>query len=265
MPKILLVEDDPLITEIYEKKFSESGFNVLLAASGDEALKILKNDNVELVLLDLVMPHMSGFDVIEKIRKGGYGAGIKIIVFSNFSQKEDREKALKLGADGFIAKSEYKPSELVSEIKRYLNQFNEQKKNISKANNNSAEVTQSSQKKILMIEDEDIFIDMFGEKLKQDGYEVAFAQNGAWGVKEALKENFDLLIIDMVMPAMTGEEMVSKLKLEDKTKNIPIIMLSASVDHETVKKVETLGINGFFIKTQITPSELSNKVKEIIG
>ena len=119
-------------------------------------------------------------------------------------------------------------------------------------------------KKILMIEDEEIFIEMFGNKLEQDGYDITFARNGAWGVKEALQDDFDLFIIDMIMPAMNGEEMIAKLKLEDKTKNIPIIVFSASVDHETQERVEKMRIQAFYVKTHVTPSELAGKVAELL-
>ena len=119
-------------------------------------------------------------------------------------------------------------------------------------------------KKILIIEDQEVFIEMFGGKLEQDGFKITSARNGAWGIKEATEKNFDLLIIDMVMPAMNGEEVVAKLKLEEKTKNIPIIMLSASVDEETQKRVERMGVQAFFVKTRIIPSELSQKVQEIL-
>jgi len=120
-------------------------------------------------------------------------------------------------------------------------------------------------KKVLIIEDQEVFIEMFGGKLKQDGFEVVSAKNGAWGVKEALEKDFDLLIIDMVMPAMNGEEVVTKLKMEEKTKNIPIIVLSASVDEETQKRVEKMGVEAFFVKTRITPSDLSQKAKELLS
>ncbi len=126
---------------------------------------------------------------------------------------------------------------------------------------NSAE----TKKKILIIEDQDVFIDMFGGKLKQDGFSVTAAKNGAWGIKEALTNDFDLLIIDMVMPAMNGEEVVTKLKMEEKTKNVPIIVLSASVDEETQKRVEKMGISAFFVKTRIIPSDLSKKAKQVLG
>lgn len=125
-------------------------------------------------------------------------------------------------------------------------------------------MSEEKAKKILLVEDEEIFIEMFGDRLKQEGYEIESARNGAWGIKEALKNNFDLFIIDMVMPAMTGEEMIARLKLEDKTKNVPIIVLSASVDRETQKRIEGMGINEFLIKTHITPSDLAEKVAEIL-
>jgi adenylate cyclase len=120
-------------------------------------------------------------------------------------------------------------------------------------------------KRVLIIEDQEVFIEMFGGKLKQDGFLVTSAKNGAWGVKEALAKDFDLLIIDMVMPAMSGEEVVTKLKVEEKTKNIPIIVLSASVDEETQKRVEEMGVEAFFVKTRITPSDLSQKAKELLS
>ncbi|MFA5961571.1 MAG: response regulator [Parcubacteria group bacterium] len=126
-------------------------------------------------------------------------------------------------------------------------------------------MNKTTKKKILIIEDQQVFIDMFGGKLKQDGFQVSVAMNGAWGIKEALENDFDLLVIDMVMPAMNGEEIVAKLKIEEKTKNLPIIVLSASVDEEAQKRVEQMGIVVFFIKTHITPSDLSRKITEILN
>jgi len=119
-------------------------------------------------------------------------------------------------------------------------------------------------KRILMIEDGEIFIEMFGDRLKKDGYEMEFATNGAWGLKEAAEKDFDLFIMDMLMPAMNGEEMIAKLKLDEKNKNKPIIVLSASVDHDTQRRVEAMGINAFYVKTHVTPSELAQKVSELL-
>lgn len=256
-----------MISDIYQKKFSEAGFEVLAAEAGDQALALAEKNSPDIILLDLILPKMNGFDVIEHLRASKYGSGIKIIVFSNLSQTEDREKAMKLGADGFVSKSDYTPSELVKEVSRLLGQFEEEKKNEANHNGNHANGHNShgSSKKILMMEDEEIFREMFGEKLIADGFEVDFAEDGVSGAKKALEGNYALFIIDMVMPNMNGDEIVAKLQLEEKTMSIPIIVLSASVDEEAQREMETRGINAFFVKTQLVPSELSKKVEEILN
>lgn len=268
MSKIIIVEDDPMIAEIYFKKFSSSGFEVFSAATAEQALKFASNEKIEVIMTDLIMPKMDGFQLIEKLRGGEYDAEIKIIVTSNLSQKEDRDKAIQLGANGFITKSEFSPSELVDEVNRLLSQYRKQKKNELVSSGKVKRPIQDKdgkQRKILLIEDEDIFIDMFGEKLRQDGFLVESANNGAWGLKEAMKNKYDLFVIDMMMPSMTGDEIVEKLKMEDKTKNIPIIILSASVDDEVAKKVLAMGATEFYIKTKITPSDLSDKIINILN
>ncbi len=260
-----------MISEIYQRKFTEAGFEVFVAESGDQVLALAKKEKVDLILLDLVMPRMDGFEVIKNLRSGNYDPNLKVVVFSNLNQKEDREKALNLGADGFVSKSEYAPTALVGEIGRLLNQFREKEKNEKRENDReNGIISENSQekadaKKILIIEDEVIFIDMFGEKLRSEGYAVDSAENGAWGLKKAIEGDYDLLVIDMMMPAMTGEEIIEKLKAEEKTKNIPIIVLSASVEDAAAKKVQDLGINAFFVKTQLIPSDLCREVNKILG
>lgn len=268
MTKVLIVEDDPMISEIYQKKFSDSGFEVLAVDSGEKALTLNKTEKIDVMMLDLIMPKMDGFEVIKNIRESKINPEMKIFIFSNLSQKEDQDRAMKLGADVFIIKADYAPSELVKEISRRINQSNEVKKNEAVQNGSKKlleEKEKNGKKKILLIEDEEIFLEMFGEKLRQDGYIVETANNGAWGLKEALKGEYDLFIIDVMMPAMTGEEIIEKLKLEEKTKNIPIIVFSASVEDHVEEKVKKMGVNEFFIKTQVIPSDLSKRVGELLG
>jgi len=121
MSKIIIVEDDPMIAEIYQKKFSDSGFEVFMATNGDQALNLAKVQKPDVIMTDLIMSRMDGFQLIEALRSGEeYDPNIKIIVTSNLSQTEDREKAEKLGANGFVAKSEYSPSDLVKEVQRFI-------------------------------------------------------------------------------------------------------------------------------------------------
>lgn len=265
MSRIVIAEDDSMISEIYQKKFSDSGFEVLLATTGEQVVNLAKKEKLDVILLDLMIPKMNGFEVLKELRSGAYDAEIKIIICSNFSSREEQDKALELGANGFIVKSEYSPSDLVTEVQRRMGQYSEQKKNEDRLGKGAvAKGKAKGGKKILIMEDEEVFIDMFGERLKQDGFEVVFARNGAWGVKEALKENFDLFIVDMIMPAMTGDEIIAKLKMEEQTQNTPIIVLSASVDAAEGRRMTEIGAAAFFEKTRITPTQLAEKVAELL-
>lgn len=119
-------------------------------------------------------------------------------------------------------------------------------------------------KRILMMEDEDVFVEMLGGRLKKDGYKIEFVKNGVEGMKKALTGEFDLLIIDAVLPTMMGEEIIQRIKLEKGLKSTPIIVLSASFEDDVSQKAQELQVNSFFIKTQITPDELSREVKNIL-
>src|SRR3989344_8262219 len=147
MSKILFVEDDPFIAEIYKKKFESSGFEVLNVTSGKAVLKEVKEQTFDLVLLDLVIPEMSGTEVLRELRTNpDYPEALKIIVFSNLSSEEDREQCLKLGANGFISKTEFSPSEVVAEVNRFLQQFNEQGKNMARQEQDPAGHTKLGQR-----------------------------------------------------------------------------------------------------------------------
>lgn len=264
MSKIMLVEDDQLIAEIYQKKFETAGFEVKLATTGKEVLRLAEQESFDLILLDMVMPEMGGMEVLKELRGNDkYDKDLKIFIFSNLSAAEIQEEAMKNGADGFIGKTQFNPNDLVKEIDRNIKEFAERKKNKARFEE-SVSQTKCEGKKILFIEDEDIILEMFGKKLEDDGYCVEYAKNGAWGVEAALKNRFDLIITDMVMPAMNGEEIVRKLKEEEKTKDIPIVVISASVAEDERNRVEECGIASFLIKTHIVPSDLAREVERLI-
>jgi len=120
MAKIILAEDDSMTVEIYQKKFEEAGFEIIVASTGKEALECAKKEKADLMLLDLVLPEIDGLSILKEIKKSGKYSELKIIVFSNLDSEEDKTKAFKYGADGFIPKTKHIPSELVKEVKKIL-------------------------------------------------------------------------------------------------------------------------------------------------
>lgn len=120
MKKILLIEDDPFLIDIYSTKLKESGFEFLVAKDGSEALTLLKKTKPDLVILDIVLPHIDGWQILKEIKDNESLAKAKIIILSNLGQKEEVEKGLQLGATKYLIKSDYTPSEVIQEIKKLL-------------------------------------------------------------------------------------------------------------------------------------------------
>ncbi|GAI13738.1 unnamed protein product [marine sediment metagenome] len=120
MKTILLIEDDPFLIEIYTTKLKEAGFSVVVATDGKEGLKKIKEKIPDLLLLDIVLPSLNGWEILREIKKNDKLNNVKIVILSNLSQKDEIEKGLKLGAAKYLIKAHYTPSEVVEEIKKIL-------------------------------------------------------------------------------------------------------------------------------------------------
>ncbi len=120
MKTILLIEDDPFLVEIYTTKLKEEGFSMAVAIDGQEGLKIIKEKAPDLLLLDIVLPNVNGWEILREIKRDDKLNNLKIVILSNLSQKEEIEKGMKLGAVKYLIKAHYTPSEVVKVIKKIL-------------------------------------------------------------------------------------------------------------------------------------------------
>lgn len=120
MKKILIVEDDKFLAIIYRVKLTKEGFETKIAQDGEEASKILESYVPDLILLDLVMPRKDGFTLLQEIKNNKKWHLIPIIVASNLGQKEDTEKAIKMGVDDYIIKTDLSMDDLIIKINSIL-------------------------------------------------------------------------------------------------------------------------------------------------
>jgi len=120
MKKILLVEDDPSLIDIYKTKLEEDGFKVEVINSGDRILSTLKETSPDLLVLDIVLPHLDGWEIMERIKADRNLNDLKVIILSNLGQKNEVERSLKMGAVKYLIKAHYTPMEIVEEIKKAL-------------------------------------------------------------------------------------------------------------------------------------------------
>jgi len=120
MKSILIVEDDPFVIDIYQKKLKATGFSVDIALNGEEAFKKLEEKKPDLLILDLVLPSLDGWELLGKIRKDEKLKDLKIVILSNLAQKVDVEKSLEFGIIKYFIKAHFTPSQVVKEIEKIL-------------------------------------------------------------------------------------------------------------------------------------------------
>ena len=108
------------MVEIYNTKFKQAGHKIDVATDGKECLKKLGEETYDLLLLDIVLPNIDGWELLKKIKNDDKLAATKIVILSNLGQKEDIDRGMKLGADKYLIKSEHSPSEVAEEVKIIL-------------------------------------------------------------------------------------------------------------------------------------------------
>ncbi len=118
--KILIIEDDKFLRELIARKLTDEGFNIVEAVDGEDGVKKIKEENPDLVLLDLILPSIDGFEVLSRVKSDPSVSSIPIIILSNLGQKEEVEKGLNLGAVDYLIKAHFTPGEIIGKIKNIL-------------------------------------------------------------------------------------------------------------------------------------------------
>ncbi len=117
---ILLAEDDHFVSDIYKRKLASDGYEVLFAEDGREALKILEENIPDLVLLDIMMPFVDGMEVLQKMKEDERWKSVPVVMLTNLAEKDNIEKSIAMGANGYVIKAHFTPSEVVQKIKTVL-------------------------------------------------------------------------------------------------------------------------------------------------
>lgn len=117
---VLLVEDDVFLANIYQKKFEMDGYKIVIAANGETGLAEVKKKKPNVILLDILLPKLDGFAVLERLKADPETKDIPVILLTNLGQKDDVEKGLEAGAVDYLIKAHFKPSEVVQKVREVL-------------------------------------------------------------------------------------------------------------------------------------------------
>ena len=117
---VLIVEDDVFLAEIYQKKFEMEGFKVSTANNGEKGLSDIQKKKPDIVLLDILLPKLDGFAVLEELKKDPAVKDVPVILLTNLGQKDDVQRGLDEGASDYLIKTHFKPSEVVDKVRKIL-------------------------------------------------------------------------------------------------------------------------------------------------
>ncbi len=120
MSKVLIVEDDAMLSEMYGARFKSEGFEVLTAADGEAGLIVAREAKPDIILLDVIMPKLDGFGALEQIKADTSLSAIPIIMLTNLGQEEDVKKGKELGANDYFIKANQTPSQIVEKVQALL-------------------------------------------------------------------------------------------------------------------------------------------------
>lgn len=118
--KVLVVEDDKFSRELINRKLQSENFETVLAVDGEVALDLVEKERPDIILLDLILPGINGFEVLAKIKENEKLKEIPVIILSNLGQKDDIDKGMNLGATDYLVKAHFTPSEIIEKINQVL-------------------------------------------------------------------------------------------------------------------------------------------------
>lgn len=258
MAKLLLVEDELALAEVLKVKLEREGYTVVHAADGEDGLEKLRSEKPDIVLLDIVLPKLSGFDILDAMKTDPSLPHPPVIIISNSGQPVEIERAKALGAVDYLVKADFDPEEVVSKLNANIVRLTGEKPKKEKT------IDKGAGGLILVVEDDKFLRDLIVQKLKKEGFAVDEAIDG----EEALRRISDgkpaLVLLDLILPGIDGFEVLKRMKESAATAKTPVIILSNLGQREDVDRGLKLGAADFLIKAHFTPGEIVDKVKQTL-
>lgn len=200
---VLVIDDDPNMQEMMSRYLSDHGYQVILAATGVEALGLVKKTSPDLITLDVKMPELDGWAVLAALKTDAETAEIPVIMTTTM---DDREKGLALGADEYLVKPIAWPH-----LERVLGQF----------------CSNPHEESILIIEDDEETRQQFSRQLESSGWDVLQAENGQAALDQLQHDRPSMILLDLMMPVMDGFEFLVERQKRPELLSIPVIVVTA--------------------------------------
>ncbi|MFQ5848883.1 MAG: response regulator [Candidatus Methylomirabilales bacterium] len=260
--KILAVDDDPRALEALEAVLKGAGLEVLTVSGGEKALRVARVAVPDVVLLDLVMPGMSGHEVLRELKARAETSDIPVVVVTAVDESEEKEAAIRAGADDFLAKP-VEPRELLVRIRtllkvkrlhrdldrtlKYLHELEAARYAEGSAQEPpKGPASRASLATVLIVEDELLERAIYADLLRDHGYTVISAPTAPQALELLRFQPVDVVLVDLVLPGMSGPELIERLKTV--SPETPVIVVTAHPTSHNAITALKLGAFDFIVK-----------------
>jgi len=279
------MEDEKTLQGILEDKLEREGYDVAVVDDGIDGMKAIEEGKPDLILLDMLMPRMGGLDVLEKMHAENLSS-IPVIVISNSGQPVEIDRALALGVKDYIIKVDFDPAEVVQKVNTF---FTKPQGSVQPASQEPSSPATTAQDggleaeakkmegaagqspalagngvRVLLVEDDDFLRGICEHKLRQEGYDVSISADGLDAYNKIEKDDFDLVLLDVILPGMNGFDVLEQTKKNPAKADLPIIMLTNMGQDSEIKKGKDLGAEDYIIKAHFSIDEIIEKMQSIV-
>jgi two-component system, cell cycle response regulator len=264
--QILVVDDIPANVKLLEAKLTSEYYDVITARDGFEAIKQAKEHKPDIILLDVMMPGMDGFETCKKIKEDPDISHIPIVMVTALSEKSDRLKGLDSGADDFLTKpindmALFARVKSLIRIKMLLDELRLRDKTSTQMGieSDTKMLSDVSGAKVLLVDDDTIQGKQIVAKLGET-YEVEWMEEAADVLQKAMEGDFDAVLISTTLGDTDGLRLASQIKSQEETRNVPLLVLVDEDDTRLMYKSLELGINDY-LTMPIDRNEMTARVR----
>ncbi len=271
--RVLVVDDDPMNVKLAEGILKKEGYESIKAFSGEEALARVQRERPDLILLDVMMPAIDGYEVTRRLKADPTTAAIPIIMITALNGTEDKVHGLECGADEFLTKP-VNAAELLARTKSMLRLKQYQDQLMLRTRSETAfgeghgplaaDPGRPRRQHVLLVEDNDKDLRLLSGQIEDHGYDVSVAHDGEAALQTILAGGVDLVLLDIFLPGMDGFEVCQRLKESAETRDIQVALITCLKDLEGKIKGMKLGADDYLVKP-VDGRELSVRVKALLA
>lgn len=256
---LLMIEDDELLGDLVSQKLTSAGYAVRWSKSGEEGLEAARAQKPDLILLDILLPRMNGYDVLQALYKEDTLKSVPVIILSNLEHSADIAHAISLGARGYVVKSTTNPDQIVSTVGDTLRVLG-----ITGSIKNTTPAEAGAKKNLLMVEDEPFLKELLELKLK-DTFNFSHANDGSSALKKLRESRPDVVLLDILLPGINGFEILKKIRESKEYDATTIIMLTNFSSDADRKRAADSGADEYWVKADLDISKIKDKILEVLS